>query len=280
MLNYWYAFPNSVGHGIPKQWKGGNQLQMRLTPFCHEDKKPLAAYKPNLPDYYPQERSSVPPREKNQKEMGIRLLQKRLQISLQIIHIYQLARLNFWQQNLCRNNRRENSFIVRRNVKVSLNNWAFSMNLTFSPEEKVQTAEGTECSLGEIPLLIVLLGFRRGRAFNEPEIWQPTGSLSSVWGDHKTFSYGCSVINSILREHINCYSLSKHLLHFKHRGTRRCLSWNYICPRLSGVINKAANCTFPFTWTAFYSSARQDAYTERNGERMNFHKFSASYACP
>lgn len=125
-----------------------------------------------------------------------------------------------------------------------MNNWASSMNLTFSPEEKVQTAEGTECPLGEIPLPIVLLGFRRGRAFSEPELWQPAGSLSSVLGNHKTFSYGCSVINSVLQG-AYCYSLSKHLLHFKQRGTRRCLSWNYICPRLSGVINKGASCTFP-----------------------------------
>lgn len=52
MLNYWYSFPKRVNQTIQNQWRGGGQSQMRLNPFCHRNRRLLAACKANLLDWW------------------------------------------------------------------------------------------------------------------------------------------------------------------------------------------------------------------------------------
>lgn len=75
MLNYWYSFPEQVNQTIQNQWEEDGHLQMRLTPFCHVDRKLMAASKPNTLDLcYCRVRLSGPPRESTQLKNTISLL--------------------------------------------------------------------------------------------------------------------------------------------------------------------------------------------------------------
>lgn len=110
---------------------------MKLSSFCHKNRKLMAAQSQVCLIYVIAERSPQCHKGKGcHRTRKLVFHTKRIQMTLQKSHTCHPE-----QQNLCRNKKMGSSFTVKRKAKIPLSNniWDSSTSVSFSAEEKMIT---------------------------------------------------------------------------------------------------------------------------------------------